>query len=243
MEIRKRMVVARYKEDSSWTDTAKHLNIDVLVYDKSNPELKLFEDKVEVRTGLIQLANVGKESHTYLRHIVDNYDNLYDFEIFAQGEIRDHVPLQHFWSCVSNLGPQTPYLDLSTTFKYQCMSESTRDRIKAEQPTNPHVNLMDDRTSNVEGGHGDYLGDRDFFEMVYGKDYDEGLYFRVGVHGLFAASRETIRRHPRSTYEMLLNMFDPKLVGDFQVMSSGYKMEHFWNILFTHEPKKQTIKE
>lgn len=231
------MVVARYNEDISWTHTAAQFGVDVVIYDKSNPELSNFGDKRQISESLVQLTNVGKESHTYLRHIVDNYDSLYDFEIFTQGEIRDHVTEQHFWSNIMHLGEDTPFVDLSFTFKYQCLSENVQNRLKAEQPTNPHVNLMDDRQSNVEKGYGDYLGDRDFFEMVYGKEYDTDLYFHVGVHGLFAASRETIRRHPKSTYEMLLNMFDPGLVGDLQVMSSGYKMEHFWNILFTYEQK------
>ena len=36
------------------------------------------------------LQNVGRESHTYLHHIIQNYDTLTDIVIFTQARISDH---------------------------------------------------------------------------------------------------------------------------------------------------------
>lgn len=69
-------VIAKYKEDMSWTkDLAPHI---VTIYDKSTGEL----------------PNVGREAHTYLYHIVKNYDKLNDVTVFLQGNPFDHVTLE-----------------------------------------------------------------------------------------------------------------------------------------------------
>jgi hypothetical protein len=37
------------------------------------------------------LPNVGREAHTYLTYIIDNYDRLPEYVMFCQGRIDDHV--------------------------------------------------------------------------------------------------------------------------------------------------------
>lgn len=65
------IVVARYNEDISWTSKYQP---NVIIYNKGNYLPKS-----------ISLPNVGRESHTYLYHIVNNYNNLADRTIFFQG--------------------------------------------------------------------------------------------------------------------------------------------------------------
>ena len=69
-----KLVLARYKEDISWSDEFKNNRV---VYDKSgtntNPEF-------------INLENTGREAGTYLQYILDNYDNLPDVTIFSQAD-------------------------------------------------------------------------------------------------------------------------------------------------------------
>lgn len=40
-----------------------------------------------------QLPNIGRESHTYLYHIINNYDSLADFTTFVQGNPKPHLHL------------------------------------------------------------------------------------------------------------------------------------------------------
>jgi len=78
------IVIARYNEDINWLLPYKDITI---IYNKGNyiPSLNKFQT--------IYLENVGRESHTYMYHIVNNYDNLADKTLFFQGNISDHKML------------------------------------------------------------------------------------------------------------------------------------------------------
>jgi len=65
------IVVAKYKEDSSWVVQKQ---VPYIIYDKSK-----------------DVKNVGRESETYLRHIINNYENLPRWLICLQGDPFPHV--------------------------------------------------------------------------------------------------------------------------------------------------------
>ncbi len=69
------LVVARYLEDLSWLNNIPP-QIRARVYDKSPSG---------------NLPNIGREAHTYLHHICENYDALPDVTVFAQGHPFDHA--------------------------------------------------------------------------------------------------------------------------------------------------------
>lgn len=68
------MVIAKYKEDISWTSSVK---IPLKIYDKSDGSI----------------PNVGREAETYIRYIVEHYNepNFPDFVVFVQGNPWDHA--------------------------------------------------------------------------------------------------------------------------------------------------------
>lgn len=72
------IVVARYNENLNWLN---HYFEFITVYNKGSSSPG-DED--------IKLDNVGRESHTYLTHIIDNWDNLSEKTFFCQGHINDH---------------------------------------------------------------------------------------------------------------------------------------------------------
>lgn len=71
------LIVSRYNEDIDWISEFDRFQI----YNKGLDDISL---------NSIPLPNVGRESHTYLHHIITNYDNLDDIMIFSQGRYRDH---------------------------------------------------------------------------------------------------------------------------------------------------------
>lgn len=75
------LVIARYNEDISWLSKVK--NMKITIYNKGVDDLNLNN---------IKLPNIGRESHTYLTHIINNYDNLADTTIFCQGDPFFHSP-------------------------------------------------------------------------------------------------------------------------------------------------------
>jgi len=233
--MRKRIVIAKYNEDIEWVNDAKEKGIDFIVYDKSDPSLSSFDDKIIVNENLIKLMNVGRESHTYLRHIVDNYEDLYDVEIFSQGNFRDHV--NNIWDHISKVDEDVEYLGFSHCKKYQCFSQETRNILASKYPNNIHINYIGEATSNESLG---ILEDRGFFEMAFGNEYDKDLFFEISANAIFAVSRDSIRRHPKELYQKYLDLHNPNLVCDNQVKSAPYKMEHIWDMIFTYKKEKKT---
>lgn len=75
------IVVARYKEDTTWADGLG----DVVIYNKSTVDVVSPHE-------VVPLPNVGREGHTYAYHILTHYDTLSDYTVFLQGYPFDHSP-------------------------------------------------------------------------------------------------------------------------------------------------------
>ncbi len=77
------IVVARYNEDISWTNDYEN----VVIYNKG--------EDIEIKHPTIILDNIGREAHTYLQYVIDNYNSLPDIVAFMQGDPFYH--LSHLW--------------------------------------------------------------------------------------------------------------------------------------------------
>lgn len=78
--MRKEIVVAHYKEDLSWLEKIPRGWL-----------VKLYH-KDESYGGPNKLPNIGHETHTFLHHIIENYENLADVTAFVQGYPLDQAP-------------------------------------------------------------------------------------------------------------------------------------------------------
>lgn len=88
-------MIARYKEDVSWLKRLSGYR--VYVYNKFYKE------------GL-QLPNIGREAHTYVHHIVENYEKLDTISIFLQGD-----PFAHgadLFSKLERINEKTQFVSL-----------------------------------------------------------------------------------------------------------------------------------
>ncbi len=73
----KTAVLSRFKEtDNHWYYTLVNNNYSVIVYNKYS--------------GANLINNVGRESHTYIHYIIQNYSNLPDEILFSQYDPKDH---------------------------------------------------------------------------------------------------------------------------------------------------------
>ena len=90
------LVIARYKENLDWLeDTLNTLgdkyDIRVYIYNKSQTLVKLPEEICGDHVTCKNLSYVGRESHTYLTHIVEHYDKLKDgYIVCLQGDFKEH---------------------------------------------------------------------------------------------------------------------------------------------------------
>jgi len=78
------IVLARYEEDVSWLeDEYKPF---VTIYNKGSPISVEGSGDLRAIGRIKSLPNVGREGHTYLWHVVNNYNNLADWTVFSQAE-------------------------------------------------------------------------------------------------------------------------------------------------------------
>jgi hypothetical protein len=75
------LVVSRYNENLEWLNEEPFNKYPVICYNKGiNDNFKINNEHK-----IIKLRNVGRCDHTYLYHIINNYDNLADITIFLPG--------------------------------------------------------------------------------------------------------------------------------------------------------------
>ena len=146
------IVVARYNEHLEWTKNFSN----VIVYNKGNPLSDDFNEKY--------LNNVGRESHTYYKHIYDNYDNLADYTIFLQGNPFDHSP-----NIISNLNKYVNNTNLSIDFEF--LSE----------------NIINCNLTGCQDHHG--LPLIDTYEKIFGERKD-CMEFKFGAGAQFIVSKK-----------------------------------------------------
>jgi Protein of unknown function (DUF3431) len=77
------IIVSRYNEDLSWTLNHPFNKFQYIVYNKG-PNENFHKEHIKK---IISVPNVGRCDHTYLYHIVENYDNLADINVFFPGSI------------------------------------------------------------------------------------------------------------------------------------------------------------
>jgi hypothetical protein len=77
-----RLVVSRFRENVDWVDCFGTYTI----YNKGRDDLA-----ARHRANSVKLRNMGREAHSYIYHIVENYDRLEDILIFSQGGYRAHA--------------------------------------------------------------------------------------------------------------------------------------------------------
>jgi len=201
-------VVAHYNEDLSWLEPVADL---CLIYTKGNgkPTASPYV--------YVPLPNIGRESHTYLSHIVENYHSLPDVTLFLQGRIDDHVSstLQQ----VTERARQTPP-GVVTTFPFRELElfDHWQGIPWHEYPCWEKWSSMDYLPAPKSPG-------QCFKEFFGGEELPDSIGFHPGA--IFAVHRDTIRSYPRSFYRRLLQEF---FLGDMAHINpeTGHYMERFW---------------
>ena len=89
------VVIARYNEKVDWIVKEfpwileEPSNKAITVYNKGIDNLSL-----PVNIKIVDLPNIGRETHSYFYHIINNFDNLADRVLFLQGNPYDHCVLK-----------------------------------------------------------------------------------------------------------------------------------------------------
>jgi len=143
----KHLVISRYNENIHWVEKVDP-SVRVFLYNKGIPS-----------SNCIQLPNVGRESLTYLHHIITHYSNLPDITIFVQGHPFDHTPnllqllslddMDQMWQGMLNIDPNRKdrfpgYLGLSHYWGFEIEDEKHRNDCRTPPIKDTWPKLFDD---------------------------------------------------------------------------------------------------
>jgi hypothetical protein len=199
------IVVSKYKENLSWVDPYMGVIFPAKIR-------KFIYSKFENEDGpYIKLPNVGNESHTYLHHIVNYYDDLSDYVLFSQGNPLDHTP--HFDADLLNI----PFFDF-----FPIGIERHVDDINGYP--NGYV-VVNGKTRN-DHCYGN------FYKDIFGSDAIPPKRFIYVVGAIFSVKREVIRHYPIEFYINIINLMNKYDKFNYKWVTWGHFMERMWTQIF-----------
>lgn len=211
MASRLDVVIAHYNEDLSWLEDGT----DCVIYSKGG-------EKNAPALPHEKLPNIGREGHTYLHHIIEQYDTLADFTIFLQGKIDDHIPLDLDEIKKRALATEPGAV---TTFPYRELESFEHwDGIPWDDYPSwkKWTSMKCVKAARTPGA---------YWQIFFpGRDIPHSVGFPPGA--LFAVRKEEIHQYPKSFYELVMKEF---FLGDMESINpeTGHFMERFWLSFFS----------
>jgi hypothetical protein len=216
------VVVARYKENTEWLKEYDDGTFGRLfMYNKSDKPVEYRDGKASYIYK--ELPNVGVCDHTYLYHIIDNYDNLGDVTVFVPGS----------GSLASKKGNidfvmEKVRVTRNTVFRVAPFPDrSVGEVLYSFTLDNWDVTSVENRDSD---------GKLELAKVrPFGKWYEAkfpGVKVKAPVYGgIFAVSRDHIRSREKSFYEELI-----KEVNTHKFHEASHYMERSWTSIFIGVP-------
>lgn len=177
-------VIAHHKENLDWlAPVADYCH----VYDKGHEAARKPSFHVMKWE---ELPNVGREAHTYLHHIIWNYEHLANITVFLQGQLTDHAPDFCF---------QTPMEFLERAKKgVRCIVKgkySDWGRI-------PHVGKWKKAWDSGLMRHANRSVGQ-FYHMAFRRAPPTSV--DVCLAGCFSATRRCLLQHPKEFYQRMIS--------------------------------------
>lgn len=216
------IIIARYNEDLKWTLEKPFNKYQYIVYNKgTNNDF----EKSRVKK-IINLPNVGKCDHTYVYHIIKNYDNLSDIQLFLPGS----VDMPHKKKIASKIlyeieeRNKAVFISLNETDvlknHYNTQFTEYMTTYEANRNINPEIYLK--KSSIRPFGK--------WFENKFGNIKVDCMIY----YGVFSIDKNDILQHPKSRYE---NLIDD--LSDHSNPEAGHYFERSWCAIFY--PLKNTF--
>jgi hypothetical protein len=171
------IIISRYNESLSWLSDIK-FNKRIFVYNKG------LSIELPEHIKKIALQNIGREGHTFLFHIINNFYDLADYNIFYQGN-----PLDHFINAIKYANSDF-YVSQKIDFRWLGDWLVYCDR--AGMP-------LHDLNLNIC----EFLANNEI-------NYPPELNISFGAGGQFIVSKDTIHKKSIDFYKRLLSTFNDK---------------------------------
>jgi Protein of unknown function (DUF3431) len=217
------LVVSRYNEDLEWLKEEPFHKYPVICYNKG-PNDKFYKpDKMTI----VKTENVGRCDHTYLYHIVKNYDNLAKHTVFLPGscdmENKNHKAKRWIH-------------EIEKSNRAVFIGVNVEKGIKQEL-YDFHLNewaASNDKNKTINPESQLKLSSIRPFGKWYEKHFGDTHVHYLTYLGVFAIDRDHIVQHPKHYYENFLTELDGHTNPEV-----GHYFERAWAAIF--HPMKDVI--
>jgi hypothetical protein len=250
------IVVARYNENLDWLKKIKKSkDLKITVYNKGKDDIDI---------PFIQLPNIGRESHTYLYHIINNYDNLADQTIFCQGDSIFHSP--GFLDLINKHRKKFEPVQPLSAFYWPEGEEphflsnpplpilKETENLWFDKKSPIHVEYMDNNFATLYPFHyieNDFILLNNKIKSSYGienplkfnverfrlKNVDLNYLFPVCYAALFSVSKEAILNNSVDFYNNIMSIliYDIRNYSRNKKMDHGLILEKLWLVIFNYK--------
>jgi hypothetical protein len=182
--MNKELVIAAYNRDYDWIHKIDP-SIRITVYNKA----KLITHTSSLKNGEVFLSsNVGRDVHTFFKHISDKYYSLFDYTFFSQDFPFDHVEnyVEIINGDISLWSANAKQQNNGCWFFNTQYPVLTCDQNGAPSHSGlPMITLWEKLFKNEMPG-----------------------YFRFTAAGHFCVSKELVHRKPKSFYDKVVNILE-----------------------------------
>jgi hypothetical protein len=189
----------------------------IFVYTKCEKDTQdvQYLENVEV----ITLNNSGGCDHTYLYHIVNNWDTLTDYVIFTTGN-----PFGKRQHCYEKINQGKTFF---------CMGHITYDFMESYKFSQDDYSPENSK-DKIPFIKSKYKNLRDFIIINFGEDafHSYKNFNKVGYFGIFSVSKEQIKLNSKEVYKKLLREVD---IGNNNEV--GHFIERMWMFLMYNKIK------
>ena len=224
------VVIAHYKEDLEWVDSYFPEDFSIYIYSKGDEKPNIKRDYYHE-----MLDNVGRCDHTYLYHIIRNYNNLNKYNIFITGSSyilrhkkekmdgilniikKDKLEKVEYYPRTKLERPNF----LNTGMKYDYAYTMRMPSHCAAHSSNKRYNflgyedckIVPSNHNSLEHFKNSLINKRDITSVTY--------------YGVFVVKKNLILKNDKNIYKNLLNELNN---GDN--VENGHFMERLWAHLF-----------
>ena len=210
------IVISRYNEDLKWLDSDNFSIYNIIVYNKgiNNNFIKL------PNMTIINLDNVGRESHTYLYHVINNYNNLADITIFLPGSCDVHhkyIKIKKLLNLINLKNKAILIYDLKVNNIKKNLYNFTIENYQGTNQQNKEINLE----SKLE------LSEIRPFGLWFEHYFNDIKIQHISYCGIFSVDKKDILQHSKEYYENLI-----KQLSNSSNSEAIHYFERSWDAVF-----------
>jgi hypothetical protein len=216
------LVIARYKETLSWLPKYDEYNFrNVIIYNKGDNDGLCPIKKSPCNQ--IMLKNEGRCDHTYLWHIINNYDNLADVTVFCKGSSDMHRERKKLPFTIKKVFETHDTVMSVSIHPKPIHIDAENFQLDQYQSSNPQNRSSPEMKKATIRPFGKWY-----------KAHFPGMSTRVAVYsGIFAVSRTHIHQRPKGFYEKMI-----KELEGHPNPEAGHYFERSWVTIFHPIPQE-----